>query len=84
MKAALEEGRSRFGGLDLEVVRLPGEAVETVAPLFVAFLIPQEKSDTMSMDQRILTLTVSQKAVYHLMVAGNRNKEIASELGIFH
>lgn len=48
----------------------------------VIFLATVQTAAALGFAQRIDTLTPSQRAAYHLVVSGYRNKEIAAELGI--
>ena len=71
-----------LGKLDMAVAVLPDGDRETVWPLFVATLSPKPGTDAPSMEERLRTLTPSQRAVYQRLILGLRNKEIAAELGI--
>lgn len=82
MTAALgKPGKTSVGKIALTVGLLPSDE-ETLSPLHTILLTPNSEIASLDMDQKIRTLTPTQKAVYRLMLAGRRNKEIAVELGI--
>lgn len=82
MTAALvKPGKTSVGKIALTVGLLPSEE-ETLSPLHTVLLMPNSDIASLDMDQKIRTLTPTQKTVYRFMLAGRRNKEIAVELGI--
>jgi DNA-binding CsgD family transcriptional regulator len=82
MTAALgKPGKTTIGKVTMTVGLLPGEA-ETLSPLNTVLLMASSEIAGLNAEQKIQTLTPTQKAVYRLMLAGRRNKEIAAELGI--
>lgn len=69
-------------GYSVMVSQLPCEE-ETVTPLLAITLRSVSKqAGDLTLEQKVRTLTRSQKAVYDLMMSGKRNKEIAADLGI--
>ena len=82
MTAALgKPGKTNIGKIAMTVGLLPSDE-ETVSPLHTVLLMPNSEIAALNMEQKIQTLTPTQKAVYRSMLAGRRNKEIAAELGI--
>jgi DNA-binding CsgD family transcriptional regulator len=83
MAAMVKNGvQINLGKLDMAVSVLPDCDRETVWPLFVVTLWPKAGVDAPSFEDRLRTLTQSQRAVYQRMILGLRNKEIAAELAI--
>lgn len=68
--------------LDVAVSVLPDIERETTWPLSVVTLARKPGTDAPRLEERLRSLTPSQRAVYHLLVSGRRNKEIAAQLGI--
>jgi len=76
-------GATVSGGYSVMVSLLPCE-VETVPPLRVIVLtaLSKKMADDLTLEEKVRTLTRSQKAVYNLMMSGKRHKEVAAILGI--
>jgi len=81
LNALPESGKATHGNLAITVYNLPG-ACEILLPLKVVLLESVEKAPVMTFQQKIDTLTPSQRAACHLVLRGYRDKEIAAELGI--
>ena len=81
MLAALaRSGKATLGKLVTTVYNLPGE-YEILQPLKVILLESIDKISELTYEQRLETLTPSQRTTHNFVLKGYRNKEIAAEMG---
>ncbi len=79
--ALATNGETSLGVLTMTAIQLPSEA-ETLMAVFVVRLTASLDLRASRLDERVGSLTPTQREVYSLIIRGLRNKEIASELGV--
>jgi len=76
-------GTTDLGKQEMTVEVFPDLVRELIAPLFTVSLTAKlENRGENSLEEKLMTLTPAQRETYHLLIKGDRNKEIAAKLGV--